>query len=73
MSQRSEFHNLDNPVDGLLRELASGVSTRTPRSPISTIDRSGRDRATRSSTTSNAVSSASRPASSGGRWPAPGA
>ena len=28
MSQRSEFHNLDNPIDGLLRELASGVSTR---------------------------------------------
>ena len=28
MTQRSEFHNLDNPVDGLLRELASGVSTR---------------------------------------------
>ncbi len=28
MSQRSEFHNLENPVDGLLRELASGVTTR---------------------------------------------
>src|SRR5437899_4618791 len=28
MSQKSEFHNLDNPHDGLLRELASGVSTR---------------------------------------------
>ena len=28
MSQKEEFHNLDNPVDGLLRELASGVSTR---------------------------------------------
>ena len=28
MSQRSEFHNLENPVDGLLRELAAGVSTR---------------------------------------------
>ena len=28
MSQRSEFHNLDQPVDGLLRELAAGVTTR---------------------------------------------
>ena len=28
MSQRSEFHNLDQPVDGLLRELATGVTTR---------------------------------------------
>ena len=28
MSQRSEFHNLDHPVDGLLRELATGVTTR---------------------------------------------
>src|SRR6059058_3717989 len=28
MSQRSEFHNLDHPVDGLLRELAAGVTTR---------------------------------------------
>ena len=28
MSQKDEFHNLDNPHDGLLRELASGVTTR---------------------------------------------
>jgi quercetin dioxygenase-like cupin family protein len=28
MSQRAEFHSLDNPTDGLLRELAPGVSTR---------------------------------------------
>jgi quercetin dioxygenase-like cupin family protein len=28
MSQKDEFHNLDNPADGLLRELASGVTTR---------------------------------------------
>jgi uncharacterized RmlC-like cupin family protein len=28
MSQKEEFHNLDNPTDGLLRELAAGVSTR---------------------------------------------
>ena len=28
MSQRDEFHNLDNPVDGLFRELAAGVTTR---------------------------------------------
>src|SRR5206468_2634800 len=28
MSQKSEFHNLDNPADGLFRELASGVTTR---------------------------------------------
>ncbi len=27
MSQRSEFHNIDNPADGLLRELAAGVTT----------------------------------------------
>ena len=45
----------------------------TPRSPVSTRLRSGRPRATRSSTTSNALTSRSRPASSGGRWPAPGA
>ena len=36
-------------------------------------DRSGRPRDTRSSTTSNVLSSTSRPASSGGRCPAPGA
>jgi quercetin dioxygenase-like cupin family protein len=28
MSQRSEFHNLDAPTGGLLRELAPGLSTR---------------------------------------------
>ena len=28
MSQKAEFHNLDRPDDGLLRELAAGVSTR---------------------------------------------
>jgi quercetin dioxygenase-like cupin family protein len=28
VSQKAEFHNLDNPSDGLLRELAPGVSTR---------------------------------------------
>ena len=28
MSQRDEFHNLDDPKDGLLRELAPGVTTR---------------------------------------------
>ena len=28
MSQKEEFHNLDNPADGLFRELASGVTTR---------------------------------------------
>ncbi len=45
----------------------------TPRSPVITMLRSGRPRATRSSTTSNCCSSRSRPASSGGRCPAPGA
>ncbi len=45
----------------------------TPRSPVSTMDRSGRDLATRSRTTSNWPISRSRPASSGGRCPAPGA
>ena len=45
----------------------------TPRSPVSTSERSGRDLATRSRTMSNCASSRSRPASSGGRWPAPGA
>ena len=28
MSQAKEFHNLDNPADGLFRELAPGVTTR---------------------------------------------
>ena len=28
MSQKAEFHNLDKPDDGLLRELAEGVVTR---------------------------------------------
>ena len=28
MSEKDEFHNLDNPADGLLRELAAGVTTR---------------------------------------------
>jgi quercetin dioxygenase-like cupin family protein len=28
MSQRDEFHNLDDPKDGLFRELAAGVTTR---------------------------------------------
>jgi quercetin dioxygenase-like cupin family protein len=28
MSQANEFHNLDDPKDGLLRELAPGLSTR---------------------------------------------
>ncbi|MDB5584977.1 MAG: cupin, partial [Bradyrhizobium sp.] len=28
MSQKDEFHNLDNPHDGLFRELAAGVTTR---------------------------------------------
>lgn len=28
MSQEKEFHNLDNPHDGLLRELAPGLMTR---------------------------------------------
>ena len=28
MSQKDEFHNLDNPHDGLFRDLATGVTTR---------------------------------------------
>ncbi|QGY01574.1 cupin domain-containing protein [Methylobacterium mesophilicum SR1.6/6] len=28
MRQADEFHNLDNPTDGLLRELAPGLTTR---------------------------------------------
>ncbi len=28
MSQAKEFHNLDNPVDGLFRELGPGLTTR---------------------------------------------
>src|ERR1700730_5263360 len=45
----------------------------TPRNPVSTMLRSGRPRATRSRTTSNWPISRSRPVSSGGRCPAPGA
>jgi len=55
------------------RSALSSTVLPTPRSPVNTRLRSGRPRSTRSSATSNAVSSASRPASSGGRWPAPGA
>lgn len=28
MSQKDEFHNLDNPHDGLFRDLAPGLTTR---------------------------------------------
>ena len=28
MSQRTEFHNIDNPSDGLFRELGPGLTTR---------------------------------------------
>ncbi|WP_426422253.1 hypothetical protein [Bradyrhizobium genosp. A] len=28
MSQKDEFHNLDDAADGLFRELAAGVTTR---------------------------------------------
>ena len=28
MGQKSEFHNLDNPSDGLFRDLAPGLTTR---------------------------------------------
>ncbi|MET4213724.1 hypothetical protein ABIB95_008576 [Bradyrhizobium sp. LA2.1] len=28
MSQKEEFHNIDDPSDGLFRELAAGVTTR---------------------------------------------
>jgi quercetin dioxygenase-like cupin family protein len=28
MSQAAEFHNLDNPIDGLFRELGPGLTTR---------------------------------------------
>ena len=55
------------------RSSPSSTVLPTPRSPVSTRLRSGRPRATRSSTISNASSSRSRPASSGGRCPAPGA
>ena len=54
-------------------QLAEQDGLPTPRSPVSTRLRSGRPRATRSSSTSKASSSESRPASSGGRCPAPGA
>jgi hypothetical protein len=60
-------------ADGHRAELPSSTVLPTPRRPVSTRLRSGRPRATRSSTMSNASSSLSRPASSGGRWPAPGA
>ena len=56
-----------------LRSALSSTVLPTPRSPVSTSERSGRFLATRSSTTSKARSCSSRPASSGGRWPAPGA
>lgn len=55
------------------RSSPSSTVLPTPRRPVSTRLRSGRPRATRSSTTSKAETSLSRPASSGGRWPAPGA
>ena len=55
------------------RSALSSTVLPTPRRPVSTRERSGRPRATRSSTTSKACSCSSRPASSGGRWPAPGA
>ena len=28
MSQKNEFHNLDDPSDGLFRDLAPGLTTR---------------------------------------------
>ena len=49
------------------RSSPSSTVLPTPRSPVSTRLRSGRPRATRSSTISNASTSRSRPASSGGR------
>jgi len=55
------------------RKVLSSTVLPTPRSPVSTMLRSGRPRAMRSRTTSNWAISWSRPASSGGRWPAPGA
>ena len=55
------------------RSWLSSTVLPTPRSPVSTSERSGRPCAIRSRTTSKADSSVSRPASSGGRWPAPGA
>ena len=55
------------------RSALSSTVLPTPRRPVSMIDRSGRARPIRSSRTSKDCSSASRPASSGGRWPAPGA
>ena len=63
-------HPRSNAFD---RSALSRTVLPTPRSPVSTRLRSGRPRSTRSKATSNAPSSASRPASSGGRWPAPGA
>ena len=62
---------------GTLCTLWAGVWHYAPyplgRSPVSTTLRSGRPRAIRSSTTSKASSCFARPASSGGRCPAPGA
>ncbi len=55
------------------RNVFSRTVLPTPRRPVRTMLRSGRPRATRSSTTSNWLISRSRPVSSGGRWPAPGA
>ena len=56
--------------DVVLERVARG---RPERSLVLTGLRSGRPRATRSSTTSKARNCSSRPASSGGRCPAPGA
>ena len=55
------------------RRVLSSTVLPTPRRPVSIRLRSGRPRATRSSTTSKTSSSRPRPASSGGRCPAPGA
>ena len=56
-----------------LRIALSSTVLPTPRRPVSRTLRSGRPRRMRSSTTSNWRRYSSRPASSGGRWPAPGA
>ncbi|OPZ54801.1 MAG: hypothetical protein BWY91_01443 [bacterium ADurb.BinA028] len=55
------------------RSALSSTVLPTPRSPVSTTERSGRPRETRSSVTSKACNCSSRPANSGGRCPAPGA
>ena len=74
VSGRASTFPVPHPRSSALdRSALSSTVLPTPRSPISTRLRSGRRRSTRSSATSNALSSASRPASSGGRWPAPGA